>query len=243
MTLKGSIKRLGKLILNPVEYFDPTQGLEIEPYLQDENLYGIHHLGRYHWARMVLEDYNPKNILDIACGAGYGSFILATAFNEARVLGADYDKRALRVARQRYHAPNLQFAWGDMTTWEISIDGRKQSLGKYDAVVSFETIEHLTHREIALLRLTENLTDDGVFVLSTPCGHETSRLSPDQPHHKIEYCYHDLKQLLRRYFKTVLVPEEGTLPDLDYFTNVINKDKERYRNLANPVMCLKPIRV
>ncbi len=52
-----------------------------------------------------------------------------------------------------------------------------------------------------------------------------------------------MKQLLPRFFGEVLVPEEGTLPAMDFWTDFINKDKERYKTIANPIVCKKPIRI
>jgi 2-polyprenyl-3-methyl-5-hydroxy-6-metoxy-1,4-benzoquinol methylase len=237
--LPRAVKRVIKLLINPVEYFEPKYGLNLAPYLERKHLYGIHHLGRYYWARMVLPEYQPKRILDIACGAGYGSYLLATGLPQAHIVGADYDSRAVRRARQTYSAPNLEYRSGDLVTWLSD----KDPLGQYDAVVSFETIEHLPHREIGLMRLTENLSDQGVLLLSTPCGFENSQLDPSNPHHKIEYSYHDLKKLLRRYFRVVLAPEDGTLPGMDFWQNTINRDQAFYRNLGNPLVCIEPIRV
>ena len=49
------------------EFFAPDQGLEIAPYLEAENMMGIHHLARYHWAKEVLDLLKPASVLDIAC--------------------------------------------------------------------------------------------------------------------------------------------------------------------------------
>jgi 2-polyprenyl-3-methyl-5-hydroxy-6-metoxy-1,4-benzoquinol methylase len=231
------------VLIQPAEFFQPRFGFEIEPYLEREDKQGIHHLSRYNWARLVLQDYQPKYVLDIACGAGYGSYLLATGLPQAFVTGVDYDQKAVARARQRYTNQNLSFKLGNLVTWRFDANGESDHLGTYDAVVSFDTIEHLDHREIALMRLTENLSDNGIFLLSTPCGHEETRLYPDQPHHKIEYSYHDLTKLLRRFFRTVHLPEEGTLPRLDFWVDVVNRGKLRYKNISNPVVCTGPIKV
>lgn len=221
-----------------IEYFTPQLGLELEPYLAREMKQGIHHLARYHWACHVLAQRKPKRIIDIACGSGYGSFLLATALPEADVLGADYDVRAIDLARATYAADNLKYTTADVTRWVTD----ESSLGMFDVIVSFDTIEHLLHREMALLRICENLLDNGCLLLSTPCGHSVTRLNPEWEHHKVEYSSTDLYQLLRRFFVRVSHPQEASFPCGDFWAN-LNKNKLRYLNRMNPLLCADPIRI
>ncbi len=224
------------------EFFTPQFGLEIDEYIRKEDKQGIHHLGRYHWAKQVLSSLSPNSILDIACGMGYGSFILASHLNPTKVVGADYDIRGIDIAKRTYRRNNLFYVLGNIVSWECSHGESTELLGSYDAIISFDTIEHLLHREIALIRITQNLSANGVLLLSTPCGHSTSRLNPGWEHHKLEYSYVDLQNFLKRFFDTVLIPEDGNLPNMDYWENVINKGKIRYLNTSNPVVCLNPIK-
>jgi len=224
------------------EFYNPQFGLEIDEYIKKEDTQDIHHLGRYHWAKQVLSSFSPNNILDIACGAGYGSFILASHLNQTKVVGADYDIRAIEIAKQTYWKNNLSYVLGNIVTWEYSHGESRELLGSYDAIISFDTIEHLLHREIALIRITQNLSVNGVFLLSTPCGHSITMLNPGWEHHKIEYSYVDLQNLLKRFFGTVLIPEEGNLPNMEYWENIINKGKNRYLNKSNPIVCLNAIK-
>jgi len=222
-----------------IEFYEPEYGLEIEPYIENENKQGIHHLGRYHWARRVLQDLEAKTLLDVACGVGYGSYLLATSLPSISVTGADYDDRAVARAKASYKAGNLRFVQGDIVTWERAEDSIP--LGRFDAITSFDTLEHLIHRDVALLRIAENLTDNGVLLMSTPC-HRLPILHPEWEHHKIEYSFADLFELLRRFFSEVRFPENRSLPHLDFWENVINKDRDRYLNRMNPVLCRNPIR-
>lgn len=226
---------------NP-EFFQPKLGLEIDSYIKIEDKQGIHHLGRYHWAKQVLASFSPKNILDIACGAGYGSFILAEYLNNSQVAGVDYDSRAIEIAQKSYFRTNLHYQHGNIVTWESGDNESKKPLGKYDAIISFDTIEHLLHREIALIRITQNLSSNGIMLLSTPCAHHQTKLNPGWEHHKIEYSYIDLLNLLKRFFSTVLIPEENNFPNISYWKNIINKNKLRYLNKTNPIVCLNPIK-
>ena len=223
------------------EFFIPEYGLDIEKYLEKEDIQGIHHLGRYHWAKKVLKLYSPKTVLDIACGAGYGSYILAGYLDDAMVTGGDYDARGIDIAKQTYSQKNLFYTQANIVKWESTRSHKTEPLGQYDAIVSFDTIEHLLHREISLIRMTQNLASNGVLLLSTPCGHENSLLNPGWEHHKIEYSATDLQNLLKRFFKTVLLPENSGYPNIEYWDNVINKGKQRSLCITNPVVCKDPI--
>jgi Methylase involved in ubiquinone/menaquinone biosynthesis len=67
------------------------------------------HLVRYQLAAQIAAG---KNILDIACGSGYGSKILAEA-GALKVTGVDRDAEALEAAKKNYSADNLIFQVGD----------------------------------------------------------------------------------------------------------------------------------
>lgn len=68
--------------------------------------------------------------MDLACGVGYGSFILARA--GVRSVGIDRDAEAIRYARKHYAHALAQFQVGE-----------EPGGGKFDAAVCFETIEHI----------------------------------------------------------------------------------------------------
>jgi 2-polyprenyl-3-methyl-5-hydroxy-6-metoxy-1,4-benzoquinol methylase len=221
-----------------IEYWVPKGGLDVQPYLDSEHKQGIHHLGRYTWAIPVVA--GRQRIIDIACGAGYGSKLLADAYPEAEVLGVDYDERAIEYARKNYTAPNLRYEAGNLVTWETHAGA---ALGTFDCVLSFDTIEHLLHREIALINFAEHLTADGMLLLSTPCGKPKNLLNPGWEHHKIEYSFYALHNLLRRFFATVLHTKDKTLPNQEFWDTVINGDKPRYLNRMNPVVCTEPIQL
>jgi 2-polyprenyl-3-methyl-5-hydroxy-6-metoxy-1,4-benzoquinol methylase len=220
------------------EHFVPLKGLEIEPYVATHNKTGLHHLLRYYWAIKVLADEErPLSVLDIGCGAGYGSFLIASQLPHVVVTGADFDSRSVRKAATEYSASNLSFIVGDMVTWEKTI-GRQ----KYDVIVSFDTLEHISHREIALENIVMHLNTDGKLLLSTPCGHEELLVTPPWPHHEIEYSYSSLYRFLRRYFETIQGADMDLFPHHEVF-DVLVQAQVPYANRMNPVLCSAPIPV
>src|SRR5687767_13674188 len=110
-----------KNVEDSVEFYVPEEGLDLHHYLAKELPEGatpkqhrllkqaVHHLARYHWAAEVLRETAPGLVLDVACGAGYGSFLLAEALPGHTVVGGDYDPRAVAQAKARYSGDNLEF--------------------------------------------------------------------------------------------------------------------------------------
>lgn len=239
-----------KSVEETIEFYVPEEGLDVQNYLDKELpedatpkqhrllKQAVHHLGRYQWATQVLAQTRPGVVLDVACGGGYGSFMLAEALPDHTVIGGDYDPRAVTHASERYERPNLSYRTIDAITWR-DLD-RDDPVGAVDYMVSFDTIEHLLHREIMLINIAEALAPDGMLLISTPCGHRENVLLPGWEHHKVEYAYSFLYNLMRRFFDRVLIPNDGSLPELDFWTDVINRDRTRYTLLANPMACLEP---
>ena len=226
-----------KDVSETVEFFIPNLGLDVQPYIAADSKQGIHHVGRYQWAHMVLSELKPKRVIDIACGAGYGTRVIADALQQSEVIGVDYDPRAVTYAQSHYSAPNVSFLVGSIVTWT----SEKTPLGSCDAIVSFDTIEHISHREIAMESIVQNLSRHGVLLLSTPCGHSETRLNPDWAHHKIEFSHEDLFVFLRRYFGHVIQPQDPDFIHAEFWSDLINRGETRYLNRMNPVICCDPI--
>ena len=99
-------------------------------------------------------------MLDIACGAGYGSALLAR--RAARVTGADISPAAVEHARERYASiANVEFKQADCAALPFAN-------ASFDAVVSFETIEHIAAQEAFLDEVRRVLRPSGLAILSCP---------------------------------------------------------------------------
>lgn len=119
------------------------------------------HINRYKFAAEVLKDHQPKFILDLACGIGYGSALLASSLDNAEVCGVDIDKGAIAYANQFYRRKNNKFILADARA--ISIENNS-----IDAIVSFETIEHIDFDEELISKFYNLLSLNGVLIISTP---------------------------------------------------------------------------
>jgi len=117
------------------------------------------HWHRYAFARRYAAG---KRVLDVACGEGYGSALLAGV--AGAVTGIDIDAGAIAHARQSYAAlANISFAEGSASMLPLAD-------ASVDVVVSFETVEHLPRAEQPrmLAEIARVLAADGVLVMSAP---------------------------------------------------------------------------
>lgn len=148
------------------------------------------HLRRYAFAAPLCVG---ANVLDAACGVGYGTAYLAEGAR--KVVGIDVDLETIDYARTRYALPNVRFDVMDLHELDLPD-------ATFDTVTSFETIEHMGEPELALSELARVLRGDGALVVSTPNVRE-STTSPANPHHRQEWSPLDFEALLRRCFDSV----------------------------------------
>lgn len=146
------------------------------------------HLARYEFAKQFV--YN-KNVLDIACGSGYGSYILATQGEAKKVIGVDLDKNAIRYGNHRFANSKITRFADDAVKFKYS--------EKFDYIISFETVEHIPNYKDFLINLHDNLEKDGTLIISTPVRAETST-NLENPYHVIEWSINDFISLLEDNF-------------------------------------------
>ncbi len=154
------------------------------------------HLKRYEFAAELV---GGLRVLDVACGSGYGTQLLAA--RAASVVGVDIEPAAVAYARERYSGSNLAFDVADAHT----LDGFAND--SFDAVVSFETIEHLPDYRAYLAAVRRVLRPGGTYVVSTPDTKftEKAKLPPAlaNPYHIHEFEREELRGLLQSHFDSV----------------------------------------
>jgi len=125
------------------------------PDVPEENYWYRRHLAVYRW---IAERCAGLRVVDMACGEGYGSAVLAE--RAAEVTGVDANPEAHEHARLRYSAPGLRFERGLVEEWDDSAPP--------DAIVFLQTIEHVTEPAALLARFAQLLAPGGVAYVSTP---------------------------------------------------------------------------
>lgn len=135
---------------------------------------------------------NGKDVLDIACGEGYGSSMLAGVAKS--VIGVDIAEEAIAHASTQYAAFNLAFRQGNAA--EIPLED-----ASVDLVVSFETIEHHDRHEDMLREIKRVLRPGGLLLISSPDKHEYTDVSGEQNEFHVHELYrNEFETLLSSYF-------------------------------------------
>lgn len=148
------------------------------------------HWERYEFAALLCPP--GERILDVACGCGYGTSLLAQATGGILV-GLDVDKYSINWAN-KYYSGNVKFLGiEDEKRWPIEDNS-------IDVVVSLETIEHVSDPENFLSEVKRILVNDGILILSTPINETEERFSPVNRFHVREYSWEELDNLLSKYF-------------------------------------------
>ncbi len=164
------------------------------PDVPAENYWFRRHLAVYEW---IAARVRGLRVIDMACGEGYGSDVLARV--AAEVIGVDANPEAHEHARLRYRRPNLRFERDLVETYAAPAD----------AVVFLQTIEHLQDPTAVLEHFRSLVSASGaagtVFV-STP---NVLTLAPagaprsDNPWHVHEYRCAEFEELCRGTFSAV----------------------------------------
>jgi SAM-dependent methyltransferase len=169
----------------------PLTGERTLPDVPEENYWFRRHLVVYQW---IAERVAGKRVVDMACGEGYGSDVLART--AASVVGVDANPEAHEHARLRYQRPNLRFE-------RDLVEGFAEPC---DAVVFLQTIEHVQDPGAILEHFKSMLSPGGVAYVSTP---NLLTLAPpgaeksDNPWHVKEYRAAEFRELCEAHFERV----------------------------------------
>jgi SAM-dependent methyltransferase len=169
----------------------PLTGERTLPDVPAENYWYRRHLVVYEW---IAARVGGLRVVDMACGEGYGSDVLAGA--AASVVGVDANPEAHEHARLRYVRPNLRFERDLVETFAEPCD----------AVVFLQTIEHVEDAGAMLEHFKSMLEPGGVAYVSTP---NLLTLAPpgaeksENPWHLREYRAAEFGELCRSHFGRV----------------------------------------
>jgi len=147
------------------------------------------HWHRYAWAQRLVDGLE---VLDCACGEGYGSRILADAANS--VTGVDIDPTTIDHAGRRYGRDGLEFV--QASALELPFDD-----DRFDAVVSFETLEHLAEHDELMTEFRRVLKPGGFLLISSPDKKTYSDDTGFENEFHVRELYREqFEDLLTRYF-------------------------------------------
>jgi SAM-dependent methyltransferase len=143
------------------------------------------HLERYEFSA---RHARGKRVLDIACGTGYGTSLLAERCGAVEsFVGVDQSEEAIAYARERYGNERINFISGNAMTFDDK-DG-------FDTIISLETIEHLPNPIAFIGHLVTLLRPGAVLVASVP----TTPSVDANPHHLHDFSEKSFRRLFLRH--------------------------------------------
>lgn len=150
-----------------------------------------------HWHRYLLarEIARNRDVLDVACGEGYGSALMAQTARS--VVGVDVSDEAVTHAAAAYGGERLTYLSGDARRIPLAD-------ASVDLVVSFETLEHFVEHDLFLAEVKRVLRPGGALLVSTPERDTYSPADqPPNPFHARELTTGEFTALLSTHFAHV----------------------------------------
>ena len=113
---------------------------------------------------------NPTKIIDIGCGPGNSTAVLAKKYTNAYILGVDCSQDMIETAKKEY--PNLNFMMFNAETDFSNLSER------FDIVFSSACIQWIPNHKSLLNQMMQVLTDGGIMAIQIPINYH-------EPMHKI----------------------------------------------------------
>lgn len=130
------------------------------------------HIERYQFA---FQNMVSGAVLDIACGVGYGTALLAKHPSITSALGVDLDEASVAYARDRYSSNRVAFSSAN------ALEFRPEN--RFNNVVSLETIEHVEDPSRLFVHLVSLVEPGGRLIASVPVTPSVDA----NPHHKTNF--------------------------------------------------------
>ncbi|MFT9495938.1 class I SAM-dependent methyltransferase [Anaerosolibacter sp.] len=176
----------------------------------------LEHIFRYKFARKFCKG----RVLDIACGVGYGSEILINRNPSiTEYVGIDNCQESIDYAIEHYSYLETSYFTDDALNENLH-----KIYGKFDTIVSFETIEHF-HGDIKFIQNLYNLLKpNGTLIVSTPFGRGKDHPCSN-PYHVYQYTEEEFMDVLKPFRKVTMYHQrdmaiELPKPDTKYYLMV-----------------------
>jgi SAM-dependent methyltransferase len=146
--------------------------------------------GRNELIAWALGKYAPgtRSFLEAGCGTGFVLSGLREAFPHMRLVGGEYYPAGLAVARERL--PGIEL---------LQLDARELPYEReFDAVGTFDVIEHIPEDELALAQMHRALKPGGTLLLTVPQHPWLWSKMDEYGHHQRRYRRGELVAKVRR---------------------------------------------
>lgn len=150
----------------------------------------------FHRYAICREHVDGKRVIDLACGVGYGSALLAQ--RAAAVVGVDTDSQAIRSAQKHHQSANIEFLVGDCL--DLPFDD-----ASFDVIIANDIIETVGNRTKLLNELRRVMRPGGTLLASIQNKPVSERLRARDRSAGTEMDVAEFTRLLNRNFDHVLV--------------------------------------
>ena len=173
------------------------------------NLEFVRNLTPYVFSRALIFE---SSVLDVGCGIGYGTWLLATK-RPVRIVALDLQERNVRRV--------TELCKEFMNVNELVMDAQRLGFEdrSYEVVTCFEVIEHVPNPDMLFSELRRVLKETGILIITTP--NRAVRLGPLQrpwnTEHLREYRVGTLQRKLAKWFSSYKLLGICGIPELHEF--------------------------
>lgn len=152
------------------------------------------HVARYTWAGRYINWWSQSrargvaSVVDLGCGVGYGSALMASQMRHRPIFATDAAPHAIAYAAEHYAAPNIWWRVSDFTADDYDVSWCAPAA----AVVAFEVIEHIERASFFISRALEVAE---LFIGSVPNENVVPFLPSANDRHFRHYTPRDVEEL------------------------------------------------
>lgn len=122
----------------------------------------------YHRDRKVIRDLHNRTILDVACGTGFTTLVLALANPGAKIIGIDISPSSIKIAEQR-----LEYHGCENVSFSVVALEELSSLGQdFDYINASDILYLLPDLTFALTQLKLVLKENGIIQANLHSQHQ-----------------------------------------------------------------------
>lgn len=138
-------------------------GYQYNAYYHGNPMQRFWHYAKYSQAMRLLSIKDKARILDVGCGSGVLSYLIAQKYPHVIITGIDSNTKAIQFCKKKYHLPNLHFQEGFVE----KLPFKKESI---DGILFLEVVEHIypSQAQKTFKQFYSLLKKNGTLVVSTP---------------------------------------------------------------------------